>query len=306
MNTLITGGSGLVGSAMKGWPNHTLFAPTKQEMNLMNIDDIIKFIEKNEIDSVIHCAARVGGVKENAENPADFFYDNTMMTMNIIEASRRTGIKKVVCMLSTCVFPKDSTYPITVDQIHNGEPHPSNYGYGYAKRMTEVNARAYRDQYDMNIVNIIPCNIYGPNDNFNTNSGHVIPCLIHKCYLAKQNNTDFEIWGTGRPYREFLYSEDVANISRWVLENYDDDEPLIVSPDEEINIAILAQHIAHRMDFGGSIVYNQELDGMFRKPSDNSKFKSLLPDYKFVPIEEGLQNTIDWFIENYNTGNVRL
>ncbi len=123
--------------------------------------------------------------------------------------------------------------------------------------------------------------------------------LIHKCYLAKQNDTDFEVWGTGKPYREFVFSKDVGHITQWALENYDSSEPLIVSPDEEINLAVLIQEIAHRMEFKGNIVYNQEMDGIFRKPSDNSKLKSLLPEYKFVPIELGLQKSIDWFIEKY-------
>jgi GDP-L-fucose synthase len=165
--------------------------------------------------------------------------------------------------------------------------------------MLEVQSRAYREQYGCNFVTVIPCNIYGPNDNFNLDSGHVIPSLIHKCYLAKKNNTDFEIWGTGRAYREFIYSEDVANISQWVLENYDSPEPLIISPDEEISIATLAQEIAWRMGYEGSIYYNQKMDGQLRKPSDNSKLKYLLPEYKYTPIQEGIQKSIDWFMENY-------
>ena len=301
MNTLVTGGSGLVGCTIE-----SDFKPTSTELNLLNYKAIHSYLAENNIDSIIHCAARVGGVKENKENPADFFYENTMMTMNLIEASRVFEVKKIVCLLSTCIFPHEADYPLSVEQIHNGEPHPSNYGYGFAKRMTEINSRAYREQYGMNIVNIIPCNIYGPNDNFNMNSGHVIPGLIHKCYKACKEKTNFEIWGTGKPYREFLYSKDAGYIAQWALENYNESEPLIVSPDKEINIAVLAQEIAWRMGFEGNIVYNQELDGMFKKPSDNSKFKSLLPDYKLVPIEMGLEKTIKWFIENYDKGNIRL
>lgn len=301
MNTLVTGGSGLVGCTIE-----SKFKPSRYDVDLMNLDSVVCYITENQIDSIIHCAARVGGVKENKENPAEFFYENSMMTMNIIEASRLCNVKKIVCLLSTCIFPHEADYPLTINQIHKGEPHPSNYGYGFAKRMTEINARAYRDQYDMNIVTIIPCNIYGPNDNFNLNSGHVIPGLVHKCYNACKNNTDFEIWGTGKPYREFLYSKDAGHIAQWALDNYDESEPLIVSPDEEISIAVLAQEIAQRMGFKGNIIYNQKLDGMFRKPSDNSKFKSILPDYKFVPIEMGLEKTIKWFIENYNKGSIRL
>jgi len=294
MNTLVTGGSGLVGSAIE-----SDYKPSRKYMDLMNIDDIIRYITLNKIDSIIHCAAKVGGIKANSEKLGEFFYENAIMNSNVLEAARITGVKKVVSFLSTCVFPDDAVYPLTSDQIHIGEPHSSNYAYAYAKRMIEVQSRAYREQYGCNFVTVVPCNIYGPKDNFNIEDGHVIPSLIHKCYLAKKNNTDFEIWGTGKPYREFIYSKDVAYIAQWVLENYDEPEPLIVSPDEEINIAVLAQEIAWRMGYEGNIVYNQERDGQFRKPSDNTKLKSLLPEYKFVPIEIGLRKSIEWFKENY-------
>ena len=295
MRTLVTGGSGLVGSTIE-----SLYKPSRERLNLSDTYEIIRYITTNKIDSIIHCAARVGGIKANSEHLGKFYYENIIMNSNLLEAAKETGVKKVVSFLSTCIFPEDAEYPLTSDKIHNGEPHPSNYAYAYAKRMLEVQSRAYRDEYGCNFVTVIPCNIYGPNDNYNLDSGHVIPSLIHKCYLAKQNNTNFEIWGTGRPYREFIYSKDVGYLTQWVLENYDDPEPLILSPDEEINIAILAQEIAMRMGFEGNIVYNQERDGIYKKPSDNSKLKSLLPEYKFVPIEMGLQKSIDWFIENYD------
>ena len=295
MKTLVTGGNGLVGSTID-----SDFKPTREGLDLMNIDEVCEYIIHNDIDSIVHCAAKVGGIKANTEHLGQFYYDNITINTNILEAARKTKIKKVVSFLSTCVFPAEATYPLTSDQMHDGEPHPSNYAYAYAKRMLEVQSRAYRDEYGCNFVTVIPCNIYGPNDNYNLDSGHVIPSLIHKCYLAKKNNTNFEIWGTGRPYREFIYSKDVGYLTQWVLENYNDPEPLILSPDEEINIATLAQEIAWRMGFEGNIAYNQERDGIYKKPSDNSKLKSLVPDYKFVPIEMGLQESIDWFIKNYD------
>jgi len=295
MNTLVTGGRGLVGSAIT-----SDFKPSRKEMNLMNIDDIIRYINLNKIDSIIHCGAKVGGIKANSERLGEFFYENIIMNTNVLEAARLLGIKKVVSFLSTCVFPDDVEYPLTPCQIHMGEPHPSNYAYAYAKRMLEVQSRAYRDQYGCNFVTVIPCNIYGPNDNFNLESGHVIPSLIHKCYIAKENNTDFEIWGTGKAYREFVYSKDIAYITQWVLENYDDIEPLIISPAEEVSIATIAQEIAWRMEFEGKIVFYGMRDGQLKKPSNNVTLKYLLPLYKFVPIEVGLTKTINWFNENYD------
>ena len=294
MNTLVTGGSGLVGSAIE-----SNFKPSSKQLNLMHVEDIIRYITLNKIDSIIHCAAKVGGIKANSENLGEFFYQNTTMNTNLLHAAHECGVKKVVSFMSTCVFPDSAVYPLTPDQIHLGEPHPSNYAYAYAKRMLEVQSRAYREQYGCNFVTVIPCNIYGPHDNFNLEDGHVIPSLIHKCYLAKENNTDFEIWGTGKAYREFVYSKDVAYLTQWILENYEDSEPLVISPDEEISIATLAQEIAWRMGFDGNIVYNGMRDGQLKKPSNNQPLKNLLPDYKFVPIEVGLRKTIEWFIENY-------
>jgi len=300
MNTLVTGGTGLVGSAIE-----SKYKPTRKSLNLMNLNEIIRYINTNKIDSIIHCAARVGGIKANSEKPGEFYYENVIMNSNVLEAARITGVRKVVSFLSTCIFPDGAEFPLSIDQIHKGEPHSSNYGYAYAKRMLEVQSRAYRDQYGCNFVTVIPCNIYGPNDNYNLDSAHVIPSLIHKCYLAKEENTHFDIWGTGRPYREFIYSKDVARLVQWVLENYNHSDPLILSPDEEINMAILAQTIASRMDFWGSLYYNGEMDGQQRKPSDNSKLKTMIPDFEFTPIEQGIQESIDWFVENYS-GHIRL
>tara|TARA_B100001094_G_C18193042_1_gene808603 strand:- start:1253 stop:2152 length:900 start_codon:yes stop_codon:yes gene_type:complete len=298
MKTLVTGGSGLVGSTIQ-----SDYKPQQHDLDLMDYRSIVDYIDDNGIDSIIHCAAKVGGIKANSEKLGEFYHDNMVMNTNILEAARETGVQKVVSFMSTCVFPNDAVYPLTTDQIHLGEPHSSNYAYAYAKRMLEVQSRAYRDQYGCNFVTVIPCNIYGPDDNYNLESGHVIPSLIHKCHNAKWSASDFEIWGTGKAYREFIYSKDVGYIVQWVLENYNDPEPLIISPDEEINIGTLAQEIAWRMDFDGNLVYNGELDGQIRKPSDNSKLKSLLPNYKFVPIEIGLEQTIKYFNENY--GEVR-
>ena len=295
MTTLVTGGSGLVGSAIEAD-----LKPSSKEFNLMmHPETLATYIREHGVTKIIHCAARVGGIKANSERLGDFYYENIIMNSHLLEAARRSKVEKVVSFLSTCIFPDDATYPLTTDQIHLGEPHQSNYAYAYAKRMLEVQSRAYRDQHGCNFVTVVPCNIYGPHDNYNLDSGHVIPSLIHKCYIAKQNNTDFEIWGTGKPYREFIYSKDVGYITQWVLENYNDAEPLIVSPDEEVCISVVAQEIAWKMGFEGNITYNQKMDGQFRKPSNNMTLKALLPDYKFVPLEFGLKKSIDWFVENY-------
>jgi GDP-L-fucose synthase len=251
-------------------------------------------------DSVIHCAAKVGGLGNNMKHKGEFYYDNIMMNTNVIEAARKYDIKNLVCFLSTCVFPDNADYPLTEDSIHNGPPHESNYGYAYAKRMAEIQIRTYREQYGVNYKCVIPTNIYGPNDNFNLENGHVIPSLIHKCYLAKKNNTPFIIWGTGAPLREFIYSKDVAELTEWVLHNYDEDEPIILSTSDEISIKNVVELIIELMEFEGEVIWDESKpDGQYRKPSSNAKIKKYLPDFKFTSLRDGLTETIEWFNENY-------
>ncbi len=293
---LITGGNGLVGSQLKS----ELKIDSKIDLRNSKICD--NFFNKNKPLNVIHCAAKVGGLGGNMNLKGEFFYDNIMINTNVIESCRKHGVKKLVCFLSTCVFPDNVEYPLTEKKIHLGEPHNSNYPYAYAKRMADIQIRAYREQYDLNYVSVIPTNIYGPKDNFNLQNGHVIPSLIHKCYLAKKNNTPFKIWGTGKPLREFIYSEDVAKLTEWVLKNYDEKEPIILSTSEEVSIKDVVKLIVKHMDFKGEVVWEEDKpDGQYRKPSDNTKLMSYLPDFKFTSLNSGLKKTISWFISNYES-----
>ena len=300
---LVTGQSGLIGSQFKG----DIISLNSKVCDLRNqaaTNDIIGFYtslhEDHAVDRIIHCAAKVGGVGHNMNHKGEFFYDNIMINSNIIEAARTCGVKKIVVFLSTCIFPDDVEYPLTEKKIHLGPPHESNDGYAYAKRMAAVHLKAYREQYGLNYTSVIPCNVYGTNDNFNLESGHVIPSLIHKCYLARENGTDFEVWGSGTPLREFIYSKDVAELTEWVLDNYDESEPIILSTSQEISIKDLVHTIGDLMNFKGEYKWlSDKPDGQYRKPSDNSKLLSYLPDYKFTPIEEGLKETIEWFEEKY-------
>jgi len=294
--TLVTGARGMVGSTI---PSE--FKPTSTELDLMKYEDILQYLILNNIDSIIHCAAKVGGIGANINKPGEFFYGNIIMNTNLLEAARVAGVKKVVSFMSTCVFPSNAAHPLSPEQINSGEPHLSNYPYAYAKRMVDIMGKAYRKQYGSNFVTVIPCNAYGANDNYNLNSSHAIPAIIHKCYLAKKNGTNLELWGTGRPYREFIYSKDLGFLSKWVLENYDDDTPLILSVDEEINMHDIAEEICRQMNFTGKIIYNQQMEGQLRKPSDNSKLRELLPNYEFTPLEQGLLESIEWFESNYET-----
>ena len=188
MKTLVTGGYGMVGSAIDA-DIHL----AKEDCDLTNRERTEYTFKKLQPEGIIHCAGKVGGIGGNSNFKGEYFLKNLLINTNVIEAARLSGVKSLVAYLSTCVFPDNVTYPLTIDQIHTGEPHSSNYPYAYAKRMADVQIRAYREQYGLNYTSIIPSNIYGPNDNFNLDHGHVMPMLIHKLYLAKKNNTDFTV-----------------------------------------------------------------------------------------------------------------
>ena len=292
---LVTGGNGLVGSS--------IISDVKigKEYDLRNIEETNKMFEYHKPTHVIHCAGKVGGLSANMNYKGEFFYDNIMINTNVIESARLNNVKKLVSFLSTCVFPDNIEYPITEKKIHLGEPHSSNYPYAYAKRMADIQIRAYREQYGLEYVSVIPTNIYGPNDNFSLESGHVIPMLLHKMYKAQRDNTDFVVWGSGTPLREFIYSKDIAKLSEWALDNYNEPEPIIFSNSNEISIKDLVDLLVNEFNFKGKVIFDKtKPDGQFRKPSDNSKLKSYLPNFEFTPIEQGLKETINWFIENYD------
>jgi GDP-L-fucose synthase len=238
------------------------------------------------------------------KNKGDFFYQNIMMNTNVIEECRKNHVEDLVVFLSTCVFPNDVEYPLTEKKIHLGPPHFSNDAYAYAKRMADIQIKSYREQYGLNYKSVIPTNIYGINDNFDIENGHVVPSLIHKCYIARETNTPLTIWGSGIPLREFIYNKDVVKLTEWVLENYNEDEPIILSTSEEISIKDVVGLIVELMNFKGEVKWDaNKPDGQFRKPSDNSKIKNYLPDFKFTPLYDGLKETIEWFESNYE--NIR-
>jgi len=293
---LITG-NGLVGSSLKGDVKIST-----QHFDLRNSESVKSMFKFYNPKEVIHTAAKVGGLGSNMKYKGEYFYDNIMMNTNVIEQARLSGVKKLVTFLSTCVFPNEVDYPLTEDKIHLGEPHTSNNAYAYAKRMADIQIRAYREQYGLQYKSVIPTNIYGPNDNFSLEHGHVMPMLIHKMYLAQKNNTPFEVWGSGNPLREFIYSKDIAKLTEWVLNEYNEDEPIILTTSEEISIKELVDLLVNEFNFKGKVIFNTDKpEGQFRKPSDNSKIKKYLPDFKFTPIEVGIKETVDWFKQNYET-----
>jgi GDP-L-fucose synthase len=304
MKVLITGGSGLVGNAIMNICNeyntHRYIFMSSKDCNLLNYQETLNYFNKIKPDYVIHLAAKVGGLFKNMNYKVDMFTHNITINNNVLQVCHELHVKKVVSCLSTCIFPNDTTYPINETMLHCGAPHHSNDAYAYAKRMLEVLSKAYRDQYNDNFICIIPTNIYGPYDNFNLEDSHVIPGLIYKCYLAKQNNLPFVVAGTGIPLRQFIYSEDLARLILWSLFDYNEMETIILSPNEnsEVSISMVADIIANAFNYNNIEFDKSKSDGQYKKTADNSKLMKYLPDFQFTTIESGLIRTIKWFNEN--------
>ena len=300
-NYIITGGSGMVGSAFKEkLPNATY--PNRQELYSTLREDTKG--EELGGKNIIHLAAKVGGIKANMEQIADFYFDNSSLNQKVLSAAHNGQANKVLCLLSTCVYPDAPyvEYPLTEDQLHLGPPHHSNFGYAYSKRMVDVMSRAYRQQYGCNFITAIPNNLYGENDNFDLENSHVIPALIRKVWEAKLNNQKFiECWGDGKPLREFTYSADIAEILLFLLENYDGADPVNIGNTEEHSIQDVVELICDLLNYKGEIVWNTDKpSGQFRKPSSNQKLLDLgWNKNSYTSLENGLKKTCAWFIMRY-------
>jgi GDP-L-fucose synthase len=294
---LITGGSGLVGSEFSQGVKLS-----SKDGDLTNFNETQKLFEKYKPNYVVHTAARVGGVGANINYAGDFFKENILINTNVLEAAKNTGVKRLVSFMSTCIFPDRVKYPLREEYLHLGEPHKSNFAYAYAKRMLDIQNRAYNKQFGIDYFSVIPTNIYGLNDNYNLQNSHVAPALIHKCYLAMKNKTNLEVWGSGKPLREFVFARDVAKICELLLKNYQGNDPVIISNSDEISIKDLVELICDIFKFQGKIIWlSDKPDGQYRKPTDTGKLKSILPCFEFTKIEDGLRETIEYFIENYES-----
>lgn len=307
---IVTGGTGLVGQAIQTvvdkeekQPNEKWIFLSSKDANLLDTQQTEAVFEKYQPTHVIHLAAMVGGLFRNLKYNLDFFRNNILINDNVLHTAYKFKVKKVISCLSTCIFPDKTTYPINETMVHDGPPHDSNFGYAYAKRMIDIQNRGYHQQYGFHFTSVIPTNIYGPHDNFNLEDAHVLPGLIHKTYLAEKNNEPLVIWGTGAPLRQFIYSIDLARLFIWVMRNYDEIDPIILSVGEEDEISIkdVAELVVKSMNFKGKVVYDtSKSDGQFKKTASNAKLRKYLPGFKFTPIEEGIKEACDWFVKNYD------
>lgn len=303
IDLLVTGGTGMVGQAVKrNLPDgvEAVFVSSKQ-FDLRKMPAARKMVRTYKPKAIIHLAARVGGVKANTEFVADFFNENILINTNVLMAAHAYKVNDVVSLLSTCVYPdkKWVNYPLTEKQLHLGPPHNSNFGYAYAKRMAEVQSRAFRQQYGRNFTTAIPNNIYGPEDNFDLEDGHVLPAVIRKIYEAKHQDKTPVFWGDGSPLREFTLADDIAICLLKMVgigdEVYSSPVPCNIGTDEEVSIKDVVGMVADIMEYNGPISWDDTKPaGQHRKPSSGGRIS-----HKYTPLKEGLKLTCEWFEENY-------
>ena len=300
----VTGGAGFLGTHLianlrsKGASD--IFIPTIEKYDLVDRDAIAQLLEDSNPDVIIHLAAHVGGIGANREHPAEFFYDNLMMGVQLLHQAYERGVEKFVAIGTVCAYPKFTPVPFKEDDLWLGYPEETNAPYGLAKKMLLVQSQAYRAQYGYNSVFLLPVNLYGPGDNFNPRSSHVIPALIRKCVEAKDNGDDhIVVWGDGSPTREFIYVTDAAEGIALAAERYNESEPVNIGSGFEISIKDLAEKIARMTGFEGELVWDtSKPNGQPRRALDTSRATEKFGFTAKTDFEEGLQETISWFLNN--------
>jgi GDP-L-fucose synthase len=301
---IVTGGAGFLGSAVveklraSGYQN--IIVPRSSDYDLRYQDMIVRLYKDARPEVVIHLAAVVGGIGANRANPGRFFYDNAIMGIQMMEYARQSGVEKFVAVGTICAYPKFASVPFKEEELWNGYPEETNAPYGLAKKMMLVQAQAYRSQYGFNAIYLLPVNLYGPRDNFDLESSHVIPALIRKCVEAKENNDkQIVLWGDGSPTREFLYVEDAAEGIVLATERYDGSEPVNLGTGEEISIRDLAQMIADEVGFFGSIVWDKtKPNGQPRRCLDTSRAQQYFGFRAQQGLREGIAKTLAWFLSH--------
>lgn len=300
---IVTGGAGFLGKFLvkvlekKRYSN--IFVPTREEYDLRKLEDIKRMYKNADANIVIHLAAVVGGIGANRENPGKFFYDNLIMGIQLMEEARLSGIEKFVALGTICAYPKFTPVPFKEENLWNGYPEETNAPYGLAKKMLLVQSQSYREQYNFNSIYLLPVNLYGPGDNFDPKSSHVIPALIKKFYEAKMNGLEEVIvWGSGNATREFLYVKDCAEAIVLATEKYNKPDPVNIGAGFEISIKDLAYKIKNIIGFNGRIAWDaSKPDGQPRRSLDTSKAEKEFGFKAKTSFEEGLQKTIVWYID---------
>jgi len=300
----VTGGAGFLGTfvleALTQRGATDIFVPHIEEYNLVNPQDIQRMLDVSRPDIIIHLAALAGGIGANRARPADFFYINLMMGVQLIHEAWKRGVNKFVAIGTVCAYPKFTPVPFNEENLWNGYPEETNAPYGLAKKMLLVQAQAYRQQYDFNAIYLLPVNLYGPRDNFNLETSHVIPALVRKCIEAQEHGEkEVVLWGDGSPTREFLYAGDAANGILTATEFYNGHEPVNIGSGQEISIKDLAELIARLTGFEGKLVWDTtKPNGQPRRGLDTSRAAEYFGWRANVPFEDGLRQTIAWYRQN--------
>lgn len=298
---LVTGGAGFLGrqvvdQLLKAGANpDKIMIPRSKEYNLCTLEACQKVVEGQDV--IIHLAAHVGGIGLNLVKPAELFYDNLMMGTQLIDAAYRAGVSKFVCVGTICAYPKFTPVPFKEDDLWEGYPEETNAPYGVAKKALLVQLQAYRQQYGLNGIYLLPVNLYGPEDNFDPNSSHVIPALIRKVYEAQQRgDKTLPVWGDGSPSREFLYSTDAARGIVMATQSYNESDPVNLGTNHEVKIKDLVETICELMGFEGEIVWETDKpNGQPRRCLDTTRAKEKFGFVAEVGFKEGLKNTIEWY-----------
>ena len=298
---LITGGAGFLGSfvveKLRQRGCKDIFVPRRKDYDLVEMEAVKRLHKVTQPNMVIHLAARVGGIGANQANPGKFFYDNLMMGAQLMEVGRQAGVEKFVTISTICAYPKFTPVPFKEEDLWNGYPEETNAPYGLAKKMLLVQSQAYRQQYGFNSIVLFPVNLYGPRDNFDLQTSHVIPALIRKCLEAKRGDApNIEVWGDGSPTREFLYVEDAAEGICLAAERYDSSEPVNLGSGMEISIKDLVHTIKRMTGFTGEIIWDTtKPNGQPRRSLDTSRAEKHFGFRAKTSFEEGLRRTIEWY-----------
>ena len=301
---VVTGGAGFLGSfvveALHARGCREISVPRSRDYDLRESDDIARLYDRTRPQVVVHLAAVVGGIGANRANPGRFFYDNAIMGLQLMEYARRLGVEKFIAVGTVCAYPKVTPVPFKEEDLWNGYPEDTNAPYGLAKKMLLVQAQAYRAQYGFNAIHLLPVNLYGPRDNFDLESSHVIPAMIRKFLAAKERGApSVVLWGDGSPTREFLHVEDAAEAIALATERYDGSEPVNLGSGEEISIRELAELIAAEVGFRGEIVWDTtQPNGQPRRRLDVSRAERLFGFRAKHPFRDGVRQTVDWFVEH--------
>jgi len=300
MRTLVTGGGGFLGSYVverlraRGIDP---FVPRRREYDLTEHADVVRLFAEARPELVLHLAAEVGGIGANRANPGRYWYANLLMGVHVLEQSRLAGVEKVVMLGTICEYPKFTPVPFSEDELWNGYPEETNAPYGVAKKSLLVGGQTYREQYGLNALHLLPVNLYGPRDNFDLETSHVIPALIRKMVEAgERGEREIVLWGDGSPTREFLYVEDCAEGILLAVEGYDGSEPVNLGTGAEISIRALAELIGELTGFDGEIVWDtSKPNGQPRRALDTSRAEELFGFRAGTPLREGLERTVAWY-----------